>query len=335
MDECEARTQAAGVLGNTRGAEDAASRRPAQPQDTRFIVSRALILGCGNIGGIGSAPELFGQGESEEEAFAIMEAAWAAGIRWFDTADAYGGGRSEAAIGKWIRATGNRPRLTTKTYNPMDIGEDHGLAPERVLRQIETSLERLEVERVDLYLAHEFDPETPYEASVGAFERLLEDGTIGAYGVSNFDGAQLEQALDVGRPSVVQNGYSLLERGNEADVIPLCRERGLDFQAFSPLGGGWLTGKYRPGDPPPEGSRMALRPGPYRHLDVARVHAAVERLRERGDPPTLALAWVISSPGISAAVVGPRRPEHLEPALAARELELSPSERDEMASLFA
>ena len=87
----------------------------------------ALILGCGNFGGIGSAPAFFGQGESEEEAFAVMDAAWAAGIHWFDTADAYGGGRSETAIGKWIRATGNRPRLTTKTYNPMDTGQDHGL----------------------------------------------------------------------------------------------------------------------------------------------------------------------------------------------------------------
>ena len=129
-----------------------------------------------------------------------MDAAWDEGIRWFDTADAYGGGRSETAIGKWIRATGNRPRLTTKTYNPMDAGEDHGLAPDRILRQIETSLERLGVDRVDLYLAHEFDPETPYAESVGAYERLVEEGTIGAYGVSNFDAAQLEEALAVGRP---------------------------------------------------------------------------------------------------------------------------------------
>jgi 1-deoxyxylulose-5-phosphate synthase len=109
-----------------------------------------IVLGCGNFGGIGSAPALFGQGESEEEALAIMDAAWAAGLHWFDTADAYGGGRSETAIGKWIRATGNRPKLTTKTYNPMDTGEDHGLAPDRTLRQIESSLGRLGVDRVDV-----------------------------------------------------------------------------------------------------------------------------------------------------------------------------------------
>ena len=101
-----------------------------------------VVLGCGNFGGIGSAPELFGQGESEERAFAVMDAAWALGISAFDTADAYGGGRSETAIGKWMRSTGNRPTLTTKTFNPMDAGQDHGLGRDRILRQIESSLGR-------------------------------------------------------------------------------------------------------------------------------------------------------------------------------------------------
>src|SRR6185436_10584817 len=111
---------------------------------TDVEVSR-IILGCGNFGGIGSAPEFFGQGESEEEAFAIMDAAWELGLRWFDTADAYGGGRSESAVGAWMRATGKRPRLTTKTFNPMEEGADSGLSRDRVPRQIETSLERLGV----------------------------------------------------------------------------------------------------------------------------------------------------------------------------------------------
>lgn len=294
-----------------------------------------IILGCGNIGGIGSAPDLFGHGESEEEAFAIMDAAWAAGIRWFDTADAYGGGRSEAAIGKWIRATGNQPRLTTKTYNPMDAGHDHGLARDRVLRQIETSLERLGVDRVDLYLAHEFDPETPLEETMGAFERLVREGTIETYGVSNFSTEHLEVALAAGRPAVVQNSYSLLERGDEEGVLAVCAEHGVHYQAFSPLAGGWLTGKYRRGEAHPEGSRMTLRPDPYLHLHDDRVYDGIEALAERGDPATLALAWVISHPAVSAAVVGPRRPAHLEPVLAARALDLTPGERDEIASLFS
>src|SRR5207237_7542171 len=101
-------------------------------------VSR-IILGCGNFGGIGSAPEFFGQGESEDEAFRIMDAAWEVGITTFDTADAYGGGRSEAAIGRWIASRGLRPVLTTKTYNPMDAGADQGLAPARVRRPLESA----------------------------------------------------------------------------------------------------------------------------------------------------------------------------------------------------
>jgi aryl-alcohol dehydrogenase-like predicted oxidoreductase len=294
-----------------------------------------IVLGCGNFGGIGSAPELFGHGESEEEAFAIMDAAWAAGISWFDTADAYGGGRSETAIGRWIRATGNRPRLTTKTNNPMDAGEDHGLAPDRILRQIESSLERLGVDRADVYLAHEFDPETPVAETIGAFERLLDEGVIGSYGVSNFSAAQLEDALAQGRPALVQNEYSLLARGDEEGVLPVCAARGVAYQAFSPLAGGWLTGKYRPGEPHPQGSRMTLRPEPYLHLDDERIYGGIEQLALHGDPATLALAWVIGHPAVSAAVVGPRRPEHLDPALDARALFLSPSERDEIASFFS
>jgi aryl-alcohol dehydrogenase-like predicted oxidoreductase len=294
----------------------------------------ALILGCGNFGGIGSAPELFGQGESLDEAFAIMDGAWEAGIRWFDTADAYGGGRSETYVGAWMHGTGNRSTLTTKTFNPMEAGVDSGLSRERILRHIETSLARLGVESVELYLAHEFDPDVPLGETMSTFEELTERGLIGSYGVSNFSAEQLRAALAVGKPSVVQNSYSLLERGDEAEVLPLCAANGIEYQAFSPLAGGWLTGKYRRGEAHPDGSRMTLRPGPYLHLDDDRVYDGLDRLRERGDPATLALAWLLSSPDVSGVVVGPRRPEHLEPALEARELPLSESERDEIASFF-
>src|ERR671934_1095181 len=127
---------------------------------TGVEISR-LILGCGNFGGIGSAPEFFGQGESDEQAAAIMDRAWELGITTFDTADAYGGGRSELAIGMWMASRGVRPVLTTKTFNPMEAGADRGLAPARVRRQLESSLERLGAERVELFLTHEPDPEVP------------------------------------------------------------------------------------------------------------------------------------------------------------------------------
>ncbi|MBV9414401.1 MAG: aldo/keto reductase, partial [Solirubrobacterales bacterium] len=112
-----------------------------------------VALGCGNFGGIGSAPEWFGHGLDSDQAFALMDAAWELGIEHFDTADAYGGGRSERAIGGWMRSRGVRPMITTKTFNPMEAGADHGLAPERITRQFESSLARLGVDHVELYLA--------------------------------------------------------------------------------------------------------------------------------------------------------------------------------------
>jgi aryl-alcohol dehydrogenase-like predicted oxidoreductase len=297
-----------------------------------------VVLGCGNFGGVGSAPAFFGRGESEEEAFAIMDAAWESGLHWLDTADAYGGGRSEAAIGAWIRATGNLPRITTKTFNPMGEGEDSGLGRGRVLRQLASSLERLGVGRVDLYLMHEA-PDVPAEEAVAIFEELVSTGRAGAWGASNVDGPKLEELLRFGRPAVVQNSYSLLDRRDEADVIPLCREQGVAYQAFSPLAGGWLTGKYLRGQDPPPGSRMAMRPEPYRHLDDDRVYDGLDALArhaaEHGvSTAGLALAWLVASPDVASIVVGPRRPEHLEPVREAREVHLTADERDALSSLF-
>jgi aryl-alcohol dehydrogenase-like predicted oxidoreductase len=293
-----------------------------------------VILGCGNFGGIGSAPAFFEQGETLEQALELMDAAWEAGITWFDTADAYGGGRSETYVGEWIRS--RRPdglRLTTKTFNPMAEGEDHGLAPERVRRQIDTSLGRLGVERVDLYLAHAPDPAVPAAELAGVFEELVTAGKIAAYGLSNVDGAQLREALDAGAFSAVQNSYSLLDRDVEPEVLPLCAEYGLWFQVHSPLMGGWLTGKYRRDAPAPEGSRMTLRSGPYEHLRDDRVYDALEELERRGDPTTLAFAWLLADERLSV-VLGPRRPEHLQPALAALAHPLTPEERKELSDEF-
>src|SRR5262245_11500637 len=141
-----------------------------------------------------------------------MDAAWARGIRWFDTADAYGGGRSESFIGRW-RAD-RRPsglRVMTKVFHSvMGDPADHGLAPTRIRRQVEGSLERLGVERIDLYLAHEPDPETPIGETLGAFQELVDDGLIAGWGLSNYDETEIREALPYGRPSLVQNSYSLL-----------------------------------------------------------------------------------------------------------------------------
>ena len=306
---------------------------------TDLEVSR-IILGCGSFGGIGSAPEFFGRGESEEEAWRIMDAAWELGIRTFDTADAYGGGRSEAWIGNWMRSRGERPQITTKTFNPMNTGEDHGLAGARISRQLETSLARLGVESVDVYLAHDFDPETPLEETFATFGGLKELGLIQAWGVSNFDAEQLRKALLVGRPAVLQNSYSLLERTDEESVLGLCAEFGVAYMPYSPLAGGWLTGKYARDAPLPHGSRMELRPGPYERLRNDRTFDALARFEEAAgrhgvDMATLAIAWLLAQPQVTAIVVGPRSPQHLESAARALDLQLSPSEAEELAALFA
>jgi aryl-alcohol dehydrogenase-like predicted oxidoreductase len=277
-----------------------------------------VILGCGNFGGIGSAPDLVGRGESQDEAFAILDAAWDAGITTFDTADAYGGGRSEAYLGAWLAS--RRPEgavVTTKTFNPMHTGADQGLAPARVRRQLDSSLQRLGLERVDLFLCHEWDPGVPFAETAGVLDELVTAGKIGAYGVSNVDASQLRTAIAEGSPRWVQNSYSLLDRGVEQEVLPICREHGLGFTPFSPLAGGWLTGKYRRDAPPPAGSRMTLRPDPYEHLKTDAVYDLIEDLEARGDPATLAYAWLFAQTDVTAIVVGPRRPEHLAPALAA------------------
>jgi aryl-alcohol dehydrogenase-like predicted oxidoreductase len=299
-----------------------------------------IMLGCGNFGGVGSAPAFFGRGQSEPEAFALMDAAWELGITHFDTADAYGGGRSEAAIGRWSVSRGVRPQITTKTANPMAAGADRGLSRARIERQLSSSLERLGTDRVELYLAHQPDPGTPLEETLATFDALVARGSIGAYGVSNFDAGGLEQAATLGSVACVQNSYSLLARGDERDVLPLCERAGVGYVAFGPLAGGWLAGRYRRGAPFPPGSRMTQRPEPYEGFLTDRVFDALEALEraaaERGiSMAGLALAWLLAEPRVTAAVVGPTRPEHLQPVREALANPLGPSERDALSGLFA
>jgi len=316
---------------------------------TGLQVSR-IALGCGNFGGIGSAPEFYGQGESDEEAFAIMDAAYERGINVFDTANAYGGGRSETAIGKWLAQRGSAVRdqvlLSTKAFNPVGDGpNDRGLSRRALVRAVDASLARLGAERIDMFLIHEPDPATPLQETLAALDDLRRAGKLLYIGASNIEAWRLARALwisdvrGLARFEWVQSGYSLLDRSAEVEVLPLCADQGLGFSPFSPLSGGWLTGKYRRDQAPPEGSRMTLRSEPYEHLQRDEVFDALERLEQmasqRGvDMAALALAWLFASPLVNPVVIGPRKPAHLEPAYAALELPLTDADIFELSELF-
>ena len=312
----------------------------------------AVGLGCGNFGGIGSAPAFFGKGETEEEAFALMDAAWEMGINFFDTADAYGGGRSETYIGNWLKAKGSRIRdqllLSSKVFNRVGDGpNDWGLSRRHVLRQVEASLRRLGTDHLDMYLTHETpDPATPLEETLRALDDLIHQGKVRYIGASNMPAWLMTKALWISdkyhlfRFEWVQNSYSLLDRSDEKEMFPLCEDQRLGYTPFSPLAGGWLTGKYKKDEPFPTGSRMTLRPEPYQKLLDEKIYHGLEALRahaaERGtDTASLALAWVMSHPLVTAPILGPRKPEHLEPAKRAMEIKLTDEERDKIAAFLS
>jgi aryl-alcohol dehydrogenase-like predicted oxidoreductase len=305
-----------------------------------------LGLGCGGFGGVGSAPELFGKGEDQKTAFALMDRALEAGINYFDTANSYGGGASETMIGLWLAERKVRDQLviSTKVRNRMGDGpNDAGLSRRHIMQQIDASLRRLRTDHVDLYVIHEPDLETPIEETLRAFDDLVRAGKVRYIGASNMPAWRLVKSLwvsdrlNLARFQSIQNSYSLLDRSSEPEVFPLCAEEGLAFTPYSPTSGGFLTGKYGQGKPPPSGSRLTLRPEPYAHLMNAKTFRSIDALAaaaaERGlETVTLALSWVISHPQVTAALIGPRTLDQYRPLLPSVDLRLSPKERDEIAA---
>jgi len=316
---------------------------------TGVKISR-LGLGCGNFGGIGSAPAFYGMGENEAQAAALLDRAWDAGINLLDTADAYGGGRSEQYIGNWLKARGSSVRdrlvVSSKVFNPVGpTPNQRGLSRLHVLRQIDASLARLGTDRIDLYLIHDVDPATPIEETLRALDDAVRAGKILYIGASNIEAWRMAVARGVSdlrglaRFEWVQNSYSLLDRSAEREMLPFCADQRVGFTAFSPLAGGWLTGKYRSQQAYPDGSRMTLRPEPYVHLAVERVFRGLDALadaaRTRGVTiEALSLAWLLAQPQVDAAIVGPRTPAHLASALAALDVALSADEAKALAALF-
>ena len=316
---------------------------------TGLKISR-LGLGCGNFGGIGSAPAFFGMGENEEQARDLMDRAFDAGINFFDTANAYGGGRSESYIGRWLKAKGPAVRqqllVSSKVFNPVGAGpNDRGLSRRHILQQVDESLARLQTDRLDMYLIHEPDPDTLLDETLQALDDMVRVGKVIYVGASNIEAWRLARGLWISdkrglcRFDWVQNSFSLLDRTPERELFPLCADQGVGFTAFSPLAGGWLTGKYAAAGTYPEGSRMTLRPEPYRHLERDDVFgglaALAEEARARGiDMGALAIAWVLHHPRVDAAIVGPRNASHLDAALGSTMIDLSDEDAARLAALF-
>jgi len=194
-------------------------------------------------------------------------------------------------------------------------------------------------------MAHAPDDETPVEETMSAFDALVRAGKVGAVGASNFTAEQLAESVEVSelegltRYEWVQNSFSLLEQDDVHSLFPVCHEHGLGYEAFGPLAGGWLAGRYRRGDEYPEGSRMTQRPEGYRKFENDEVFDALEAFekhaQERGvSPAGLALAWLLGVPEVSAIVVGPTRADQLEPGREALSVQLGAAEHDDLRGFF-
>ncbi|HUG33104.1 MAG TPA: aldo/keto reductase [Acidimicrobiia bacterium] len=310
----------------------------------------AFGMGCGNFGGIGSAPEFFGQGESEEEAFNLLDRAVDLGINYLDTANAYGGGRSETTIGKWLATKDASVRdnllISSKVANPVGEGPNQsGLSRRHILQQIDASLGRLGVDHLDMYIVHEPDPTTPLEETLDALDSLVVAGKVRYIGASNFPAWLMAKSLwlsDVAeghRFEWIQNSFNLIDQEEQNEVLELCRDQGLGFTNFSPLCGGFLTGKYRYDDDYPEGSRMTKRPEPYLEYWNRQTFDAIDELAgtaaEMGvSVAGLALGWLYHHPDVTSSIVGPRRPSHFDPVEEAMSFELSETDWDQIGGLF-
>jgi aryl-alcohol dehydrogenase-like predicted oxidoreductase len=299
-----------------------------------------VVLGAGYFGGLGSPSELLGLGLDEAQAHEVLDRCTALGITFVDTAHSYAAGAADRMIGSWL-STGRawRPRIAVLHKVGVVVDEDSirvDLSPDRTRAQIDDALERLDVDTIDVIAIHAPDQATPPIDTARVFVDALESGQARAWGLSNVDAANLDAWLEAAdrvglpNPRLVENEYSLLNRADEADVLPTCRELGVEYLAYSPLAGGVLTGKYQRGEPPPPGSMLDLRPESATALDD-HVHAVVAAVRQIAadhacTPAAVALAWVRDRPGVRP-IIGPRRPEHLDAVEEMLSLSLTDTDR--------
>jgi aryl-alcohol dehydrogenase-like predicted oxidoreductase len=299
--------------------------------DSELEVS-AVGLGCNNFGG-----RLDAAGTA-----AVLEAALDAGIAFFDTADIYGGaGASERLMGEALAGRRDEYLIATKFGWAMDGGAEGIPDAARGSREyirwaVEGSLRRLRVERIDLYQYHHPDGTTPIAETLAALDELVGEGVVGAIGCSNFTVAELEEAERVAREQglarfvTLQNQYSLLERGIEADVAPACERLGVSILPFFPLAKGLLSGKYRRGEPGPQGTRLAGgEAGSEEQFDVVEALQAFAAKRGIG-LLDVAIAGLAAQPGVASVIAGATKPEQVRANVAALNWQPSPEDLAEL-----
>jgi aryl-alcohol dehydrogenase-like predicted oxidoreductase len=289
----------------------------------------------------------FGAETDEEGSHAQLDRFVQAGGTLVDTADVYSAGASEEIIGRWLAArpaeVRDRVVLATKGRFPMGSGpNDVGLSRRHLATALDASLRRLGVERVDLYQVHAYDPWTPLAETLGFLDDAVHAGKIHYVGLSNFTGWQLQRAVDLAEfrqlsaPVTLQPQYNLLVREIEWEIVPAAQANGLGMLPWSPLGGGWLTGKYRRDERPAGATRLGENPdrgveGYDRRSRLERTWDVVDAVREvaegRGvSMAQVALAWVTDRPAVTSTILGARTLEQLDDNLAAAGLHLSEKE---------
>lgn len=276
----------------------------------------------------------------------ILNRALDAGINLVDTADQYAEGQNEQIVGEAIGSRREDVVLCTKFHFPLEGVEGSGGNSRRwIMQAIEDSLRRLAVEHIDVYQVHRPDPAVPLEETVAALNELVEAGKIRHWGTSTFPAEDLVEAqwtaarAGAARPSTEQPPYSILCRGVENDVLPTCRRHDVGVITWSPLNGGWLTGKHQRGIAPAPDSRATTNPDHFDSGNPAK-YDAVEQLgkvaREAGLSLThLALAWNVEHPAVTAALIGPRTEEQLEDLLGAADLHLDTDTLDAIDEIVA
>jgi aryl-alcohol dehydrogenase-like predicted oxidoreductase len=286
----------------------------------------------------------FGGDADEETSAAMFRRCLDTGINFFDCANSYSGGRSEEILGRLMAGRRDDLFITTKVSSAVGPGlNDRGLARRHIMLQVEKSLKRLNTDRIDLYFVHHFDPDTPMEETLRALDDLVHQGKILYPGVSNWAAWQIAKSLGVAareglaRFQCIQPMYSLAKRQAEVEILPLAVSEQMGVIPYSPLGGGLLTGKYSTKEKPAQGRLIENQNYVKRYHD-AMYYEIAERFsayaQEKGyHPATLAIAWTMGHPAITAPIIGARNVKQLEASLAAADLHMDEDWRNEISAL--